>query len=48
MASGRPPNRRGWKKTERYTAARLVAELGERFLEDITTVEIERVLDRLL
>jgi integrase len=41
-------HKRGWRKTERYTAARLVAELGDQLLETITTADVERVLDRLL
>jgi hypothetical protein len=41
-------HKRGWRKTERYSAARLEAELGDRLLEAITTADVERVLDRLL
>jgi integrase len=41
-------HKRSWKKTERYTAARLEAVLGEKLLEEITTADVERELDRLL
>ena len=41
-------HKRSWKKTERYTAARLEAVLGDKLLEDITTADVERELDQLL
>src|SRR5262249_57759359 len=41
-------HKRSWKKTERYTAARLETMLGDKFLEEITTADVERELDRLL
>jgi hypothetical protein len=41
-------HKRSWRKTERYTAARLVVDLGDQLLETITTADVERVLDRLM
>jgi integrase len=41
-------HKRSWRKTERFTAARLVTALGNRPLEEIATAEVERVLDGLL
>jgi integrase len=41
-------HKRGWLRNERYTAERLVLELGDQVLEGITTADVERVLDRLL
>jgi site-specific recombinase XerD len=41
-------HKRGWQKTERYTAARLVTVLGDQVLQEIQTAHIERTLDSLL
>jgi integrase len=41
-------HKRGWQRNERYTAKRLVGELGDQVLETISTAEVEGMLDRLL
>jgi hypothetical protein len=41
-------HKRGWEKTERYTAARLVTVLGDQVLQDIQTAHIECMLESLL
>jgi site-specific recombinase XerD len=41
-------HKKGWRKTERYTAARLVTVLGDYDLQEIQTAQVERMLDNLL